>query len=646
MFLKQIIVICILSFALSISFLNVTNSQGTTGSECSVYWDNLSLSEKVKCAELGDVNTQYSLGRIYEFGIDTLKNDVEAIRWYKEAAEKGHDEAQLMLGGLYVIGQGVPEDFITAFMWLNISAAQGNEVAISNKNLMRDHMTTEQIASAQELSAQWFKDFETLNQVTQPTFDPNKPYEVVPLLGDIPASKYGGTYTPEYDEFDSVYEDSISQTKNVDCDLIKPTRQIDKLIYCGDEGNQYAQYILGYFYSAGEYVTKDMNEALRWYTLAAEQGDAHAQFKLGMMYSSGDGVSQNNSTAIKWYKLAAEQGLLIAQNNLGREYNRGIGVQKDIVTAYMWYNLAASKGNETSQSNKDRITRRMTQEEIVEAQRLSTIWENQNQNIETWINDPIPVWVSERLETGGCIDEFGGTKGDPRCNANSSTSNKQYDDPITDLSSRENVVEETMLDRTNKNYIWVILFIFFFLWAIISLNFKEKAESKSIHDDPLTPDNNEKTLTNMDAKQKYKNQSNLGLIALLGEKERIKWSLPKVLLIMAMWFVSTLLAAIISEILMGALVFQTLLVLVIFVPSLLAVLYNYKSSIRVKAALVGSLVGIIIWWVGVQAVQSSSSMLPVMLVTGAFVLSAMVTNYMCKKLDKSESENHQITPSL
>ena len=44
------------------------------------------------------------------------------------------------------------------------------------------------------------------------------------------------------------------------------------------------------------------------YRKAAEQGDAAAQNNLGFMYINGEGVPQDYQEALKWYSLAAEQG--------------------------------------------------------------------------------------------------------------------------------------------------------------------------------------------------------------------------------------------------------------------------------------------------------------------------------------------------
>lgn len=56
-------------------------------------------------------------------------------------------------------------------------------------------------------------------------------------------------------------------------------------------------------YQKGDYVT-----ALEEWKPLAEQGDAAAQFYLGVMYYYGRGVPQNYNEAVKWYTKAAEQG--------------------------------------------------------------------------------------------------------------------------------------------------------------------------------------------------------------------------------------------------------------------------------------------------------------------------------------------------
>lgn len=59
---------------------------------------------------------------------------------------------------------------------------------------------------------------------------------------------------------------------------------------------------------------KNLTEAVKWYTKAAEQGHISAQYILAMCYDNGDGVTEDKSEAVKWYTKAAEQGHTDAQN--------------------------------------------------------------------------------------------------------------------------------------------------------------------------------------------------------------------------------------------------------------------------------------------------------------------------------------------
>ena len=49
------------------------------------------------------------------------------------------------------------------------------------------------------------------------------------------------------------------------------------------------------------------------------------------MYFKGRGVSRDYNEAAKWYNKAAEQGVAYAQNNLGSMYYDGRGVSRDYV---------------------------------------------------------------------------------------------------------------------------------------------------------------------------------------------------------------------------------------------------------------------------------------------------------------------------
>ena len=67
-----------------------------------------------------------------------------------------------------------------------------------------------------------------------------------------------------------------------------------------------------------------------------------------------------------------------AQMNLSSMYRDGRGVPQDRVRAHMWLNLAASRASSDDRKwvaeQRDRLTAKMTAQQIAEAQRLAREW--------------------------------------------------------------------------------------------------------------------------------------------------------------------------------------------------------------------------------------------------------------------------------
>lgn len=110
----------------------------------------------------------------------------------------------------------------------------------------------------------------------------------------------------------------------------------------------------------------------------AESGHAAAQYNLGVMYEWGNGVEQNNSEALKWYKSSAEHFHKDAQNNLGALYSKGEGTQQDFVEALKWFIISAENGSEGGQKNIRIVEKRMSYEQISQAQKLANDWMRSN----------------------------------------------------------------------------------------------------------------------------------------------------------------------------------------------------------------------------------------------------------------------------
>ena len=72
--------------------------------------------------------------------------------------------------------------------------------------------------------------------------------------------------------------------------------------------------------------------------------------------------------AARAYQIAARLGHADAQYNLGNMYANGEGVLQDNVIAHMWLNIASANGDAQGGENRDIITKRMTPEQIADAQ--------------------------------------------------------------------------------------------------------------------------------------------------------------------------------------------------------------------------------------------------------------------------------------
>ena len=95
----------------------------------------------------------------YDNGEGVPEDDLEAVRWYRLAADQGYVVGQSNLGGMYVDGRGVPQDYVHAHMWLNLAAAQTAELFrlayVAGRDDVAERMTPEQLAEAQRRAREW-----------------------------------------------------------------------------------------------------------------------------------------------------------------------------------------------------------------------------------------------------------------------------------------------------------------------------------------------------------------------------------------------------------------------------------------------------------------------------------------------------------
>ena len=66
---------------------------------------------------------------MYINGRGVARDDPEAVRWYRRAAEQGYATGQFNLGFMYENGRGVRRDRVEAVRWYRMAAEQGDEDA-------------------------------------------------------------------------------------------------------------------------------------------------------------------------------------------------------------------------------------------------------------------------------------------------------------------------------------------------------------------------------------------------------------------------------------------------------------------------------------------------------------------------------------
>ena len=67
------------------------------------------------------------LGRMYEEGCGVGKDELEAARWYRKAADAGNVKGMGYLGAMYEEGRGVGKDELEAVRWYRKAADAGSE---------------------------------------------------------------------------------------------------------------------------------------------------------------------------------------------------------------------------------------------------------------------------------------------------------------------------------------------------------------------------------------------------------------------------------------------------------------------------------------------------------------------------------------
>ena len=123
-----------------------------------------------------------------------------------------------------------------------------------------------------------------------------------------------------------------------------------------EDGDVYAQYIIGTAYRDGGLLIPDTVKAQKFLERAAEQEIDAAQYALGKLYLSDDADVHDPAKGIYWLKRSADNGNDHAAYWLGKEYLSGENTIKDAETAASYLRQAANDGNAYAQYLLGKLT--------------------------------------------------------------------------------------------------------------------------------------------------------------------------------------------------------------------------------------------------------------------------------------------------
>lgn len=104
-----------------------------------------------KAAEQGNLEGQWALGNCYFEGNGVIKDQAEAVKWYLKSAEQGSDHAQIKLGYCYYKGEGVTKDPVEAYAYFNLAGVT-RPLAEQNRKELEGVLTSSQIEAGQKRS--------------------------------------------------------------------------------------------------------------------------------------------------------------------------------------------------------------------------------------------------------------------------------------------------------------------------------------------------------------------------------------------------------------------------------------------------------------------------------------------------------------
>jgi TPR repeat protein len=322
-----------------------------------------------QAANRGFVAAEEAMGIFCQSGFGMAPDKAQAVSWYTKAAQHGSRGAATKLALMYSKGDGVQKDASTAATWFRSAAEAGD--ATAQLNLAALYHRGEGLPQDDAQAILWLTKaadqgllpamLELARWDLQPEHGGNVDsaigwYKKAAELGDASAQAGLGTIFADEKLGRLDYAQAVNWYRKA-----------------ADQGLREGELGLGMRYLFGQGVAQDLEEARRWLTPAANQGHPYAQFLLAKMFESGQGGPVDTVAATKYYEPAANYGIPGAQYRLGLLLVSDRSNGMDLVSAYKWLVLAQDTVKESAASAQE-LHKLLTPSQLAQAEHEIDEW--------------------------------------------------------------------------------------------------------------------------------------------------------------------------------------------------------------------------------------------------------------------------------
>ena len=334
-------------------------------------------------ADMGNVDAQVTMGRLYSLGARGLKKDVDAARKYlTDAANAGDATAMANLGNMYANGFGVDANNETALFWFKKSATKGNAMGryglgymtLAGQGVAQDHALALQYlnqAAEQGLAdARYFLGILHLRGIGVKQ-DFTKAYHHLNIASHV--GHEVATYNLAMMQLNGMgFPASCASASSLLKQLAERGKWATMMehAYAAYMRRDYRGALLRYMKMAEmgievaqanaafllEHKIGDEGRfredtkanpdapsasarALHYHRLAAKQGNVKSLLRIGDAYYYGQGTNVSLTKSIAAYRQASEQRNPHAMFNLAHMHEHGIGMAKDLHLAKRYYDM-------------------------------------------------------------------------------------------------------------------------------------------------------------------------------------------------------------------------------------------------------------------------------------------------------------------